>query len=81
MNRYYKSANGQVQDPQDPPMPDDVPDRPLPGPEPIPQPSPPIIVFVPFYKKPLFWVAVIALIIAIIAVVMYSKQNKVVYEF
>jgi len=80
MNRYYKSANGRADDPpQEPPMPDDVPDRPLP--EPIPQPSPPIIVIVPFYKKPLFWVALIALIIAIIAVVMYSKQNKVVYEF
>lgn len=79
MNRYYRSANGQVQDPQEPPIPDDVPDREPPVPE--PQPSPPIIVFVPFYKKPLFWVAVVALIIAIIAVVMYSKQNKVVYEF
>lgn len=79
MNRYYRSANGQVQDPQEPPISDDVPDREPPGPE--PQPSPPIIVFVPFYKKPLFWVTVVALIIAIIAVVMYSKQNKVVYEF
>lgn len=75
MTRHYRSADDQVQDPQpspppqEPPIPDDVPDR------------PPVIVIVPFYKKPLFWVAVIALIIAIIAVIMYSRQNKVVYEF
>lgn len=81
MNRYYRSANGQDPQPspppQEPPMPDEVPDRDPPA----PQPTPPIVVIVPFYKKPLFWVAVVALIIAIIAVIMYSKQNKVVYEF
>ena len=74
MNGYYNNANGQVQDPQPSPIPQEPP-----GPE---IETPPIVMAdVPFYKKPMFWVAVIALIIAIIAVIMYSKQNKVVYEF
>lgn len=69
MNQYYNSNIQEGEDPL-PVPPEDT--KPMPPEEPIPVPPDQT----PFYKKPLVWVVIISIIIAIIALFIYMRSSS-----
>lgn len=72
MVNYMQQQNFDEEDAeQSPPIfEEDVPE---PTSDPIPKPTPPV----EWYKNPVVWVAVISLLIAIVALIMYMRNKKI----